>query len=154
MTDGRKAWEKGVLMQFELHLEAGWNLVSIPLLPQDPGTGAVFDELEDETVWTWNGDMYTPVEELRPKRGYWVHSRTEHELTVTGWEPANARLQMNGPGWHLIGVLEAGEIPQHENIATPVWTWNDGWAAAAGVATGHAYWLYCTDSVSIDLTAP
>ncbi|OPZ26062.1 MAG: Peptidyl-prolyl cis-trans isomerase A precursor [Lentisphaerae bacterium ADurb.BinA184] len=63
-------------------LGVGWNLVSVPCLPEDNSPAAVFGGAAAGSVWTWAGQGYVRATGIVPLRGYWVH--------VPPWVPSRA----------------------------------------------------------------
>lgn len=66
----------------DIPLQAGWNMVSVPLVPDDASPAAVFPGCQ---VYAWDaiakGYVNVPID---PSLGYWVWSPTTQVITVTG----------------------------------------------------------------------
>lgn len=67
----------------DIPLKAGWNMVSVPLVPDNADASVVFGGLP---VYWWNPvtksyDYNPPID---PSKGYWVASTTDQVITVTG----------------------------------------------------------------------
>jgi hypothetical protein len=91
-------------------LSRGWNLMSIPVEPDDPSPEAVFDEVSPLYLFRYNGTDYdsftsgrlTTVEALN---GYWLSLSQPKVVCVDGTVlTGNQTLQLGRAGWQMIGV--------------------------------------------------
>ncbi|MCK4393613.1 hypothetical protein KAX17_11975, partial [Candidatus Bipolaricaulota bacterium] len=91
-------------------LPRGWNLLSIPVEPDDPSPEAVFDEVSPLHLFSYNGTDYdsftsgrlTTVEALN---GYWLYLSKSTRVCVDGAVlTGNQLLQLGSAGWQMIGV--------------------------------------------------
>lgn len=94
----------------QLSLPAGWNFVSIPLLPANPDPGAVFEGVDPLWLYDYALGQTVGVGEpgLRnpgPGRAQWLLLKEPRSFSIAG-DPINAtagaRLGI-GPGWNGIG---------------------------------------------------
>ncbi len=107
-----------------IYLEQGWNLMSLPLIPQSPieevletGMGGDWEELV-EVVWaydaltdTWSwympGDLDSTLTEMVDGYGYWIYLNDPTEFIVRGVElpvgPGEMPEYTVYSGWNLIG---------------------------------------------------
>ncbi|MFC1902645.1 SdrD B-like domain-containing protein [Chloroflexota bacterium] len=101
----------------DMLLVSGWNLISIPLIPESTDVEGIFAGIINniETVWSYNGSTgvwhnYNP-EALEPELshmnqddGYWVKVTDPCTVTIRGRKellPKNITLSS---GWNLIGL--------------------------------------------------
>ncbi len=78
----------------EISLFEGWNLISLPCIPEDPSIEVVLSEIIDyvDCVWGFDEDMetfsvYSPgapsdLTEMVEGRGYWIKMNTDAILTI------------------------------------------------------------------------
>jgi hypothetical protein len=87
-------------------LHDGWNLVSVPLVPTSPETGAVFQAAQTGTVWTTGADgAYIAAGTIEPGRGYWVfRTGGSIALTVPGTRVQEPIAEVT-PGWNMVGPM-------------------------------------------------
>lgn len=132
-------------------LRDGWNLVSVPLDPEDGEASAVWDEnIAAGNTLTNNMYSYSPSTGYRiypsgfttvsPGEGYWLYLASAVDESVTGeriWQDFTIPLQQ---GWNLIGC------PHESAVWWPGCTVSDGAetktiaeADAAGWIQGTAY---------------
>jgi len=80
----------------EIPLFAGWNLIGLPCLPEDPSIEVVLSEIIDyvESVWAYDGETkiwhaYSPgapsdLAVMVDDKGYWINVNTDTILTIYG----------------------------------------------------------------------
>ena len=153
-------------LEFELTLQPGWNLVSIPI---EPDSQAVFETLTEGAegpLWEWTGSAWSPAGELHAGKGYALYimpgaerfSGTRASVTVTGDAVEELRLPF-AEGWNLAGPLAQ---PPYDPVSLPfprstmdrlsggVWTYVGGmYRRAREFSAGHAYWFFALESGEI-----
>jgi hypothetical protein len=110
------------LVQFNLSLGMGWNLISMPVVPASTSLDALFSGATDGDLiyaydngtWsistyysdysTWDGD----VSAVNPDNGYWYVANSAYTATIEGTE-AGARSVPIVAGWNLIGYTRLSE---------------------------------------------
>lgn len=118
--------------EYTFNLVAGWNLISLPLIPDDPAIETFLSELiANESViqvvaWPydlaegkiiekrWNGANLQDVTEMVDGVGYWVEMSKPDVLTFTGdylpEPPAAPPSYIVYSGWNLIGFLSMDNV--------------------------------------------
>jgi hypothetical protein len=95
------------LLRVTVEVAAGWNLVSVPILPIaiDVPLSVAPQHL---TLWGWDprNQRYESAELMEPRRGYWLQAESRGQITVVGYAVDNPAVYVTGPGWDLIGVIE------------------------------------------------
>jgi|GEM_PF-739522 len=81
-------------------LRAGWNLVSIPVVPSDATLKALFPEAV--VAYSWDGSRYIEVDSLQVSKGYWIAMAEDRSYTIEG-EPVASYTTDITAGWNLIG---------------------------------------------------
>ncbi|UCE45762.1 MAG: hypothetical protein JSU93_02500 [Methanobacteriota archaeon] len=108
------------VVSYDLNLEAGWNLVSIPLLNHSYNASELgLDFLDSVSRWDPTTQMYDkgylvgvslPEQdfELEPSWAYWIYSGTAKTLTLYGDEPVGEQVRLitvpPGGGWVQVGL--------------------------------------------------
>ena len=85
----------------------GWNLLSVPLAPNDPAVDAVFDEIPGVTLYHYDacGGSYITPTEVSPTEGYWLYLPGAIEICFEGTVPETAQtIVLPCAGWHQIGT--------------------------------------------------
>ena len=139
-------------LSFDLELNEGWNLISIPLYFQDNRVESVFaDELNNiETIYTyrnnewkiWSNDAPSNIEGINPGQAYFVKAKGSSFSTKYGYNyvieenipPTPITLKLY-PGWNLIGPIKKGEYEEYisnydflsnvEDSVTSVWGYDN-----------------------------
>jgi len=107
------------LTGYYVDLEVGWNLFSLPLIPDDSSVEAVLDDVLEnvEIVWGYKDDAWSSYLPAVPEfstltdmvdgEGYWVKMTVADTETVSGVElpkpPALPPVYSVYEGWNLIG---------------------------------------------------
>lgn len=148
-----------------LTLEAGWQMVSISLQPNNPARTAVFP---GAVVYEWNGTLYEEPTEIAPGVGYWVKVETGQTTPLFGTPvPVDEWQCAVSAGWTMLGAPgEAVLVSQLWNADTDqplahngVYSWSPGlpgYTLLTGsdeLSPGHAYWLACSSPCTVT-TAP
>ncbi len=68
----------------DIPLKPGWNMVSVPVVPDDPAADVVFAGAEAVYWWDQETKSYVYNPPIDPCTGYWVASTTDQVITVTG----------------------------------------------------------------------
>ena len=72
------------LNEFTLNVSAGWNMISIPFLPEDPTASSVLGEAGFYQLVTWSGSGYVVATEFELGKGYWLLVLEDTNITITG----------------------------------------------------------------------
>ncbi|NUQ36640.1 MAG: hypothetical protein HUU23_02360, partial [Caldilineales bacterium] len=102
----------------ERTLAAGWQALSLPLIPANPALPAVLDSIAgsyDSVLWYDNsvqpgrwrrfapGDASSDLPALHQLIGVWLHMTGPATLTVAGVAPPPVTVIPLQPGWNQIG---------------------------------------------------
>jgi len=156
---------------YEIALELGWNLISLPLIPENSSIEAVLEGVPNVvSVWTYdaatgNWYVYSPVDatntmtEMKDGPGYWVMMDRSARLIVRGvtMYPGGEQVPPSYPvyeGWNLIGFKSTEEMAAEEYLASvwslfeKPWTYplvyypGDKFYSVEYMEPGYGYWLY------------
>ena len=121
-------------------LAADWNLVSVPVEPDNPATDAVFP---DCTVYAYNAvsaSYYAPAT-IEAKHGYWVHTAAPRRVIVSGTPPADPSVQVTTI-WNLICPVESSYVPTYPAISTYAYDAGTGsYYTPIRCIPGIGYWV-------------
>ena len=68
--------------RYVIHLDAGWNLVSLGTQPQEHSVTGIFGDAHSGAVWTWRDGRFQTTTEMHPHKGYWVYATEQAEIEV------------------------------------------------------------------------
>jgi hypothetical protein len=145
---------------YALALAAGWNLISLPVEPEDPAVEAVLAAPDKAATvysgYVWTADplsrrpRYIPVREMHALTGYWLYAPNALVVNVFGQPAAVDELGLH-PGWNLAAVPEEADLPADPAVLRPAWGWQGGaYRGVTRLEPGLAYWLLCTGHVVWD----
>ncbi|MCB1161307.1 T9SS type A sorting domain-containing protein [bacterium] len=86
---------------------AGWNLVSLPLLPPDLGAGAIFGDDIQGSYFLYGfteSTGYLPTSLLDFGRGYWLGLLTDATVDVAGSAQVDTVATHLGEPWQMVGT--------------------------------------------------
>lgn len=144
---------------FQLQYQAGWNLLSVPIVPDDPLPAAVFNA----PAWTWNGQCLVTAQVVLPGKGYWVHAAADGSRAIPGTPVGVIALTLQ-PGWNLVGAVSAPPaylpvplpplLTAGSLITNGIWGWQgQRWERFTCLPAGSACWIYAWQE-STASTAP
>ena len=122
MDDGEFSFEVKQRQPYEIEVQPGWNLISLPATPLEPGIADVLsgNQYISPVLGYQEGDWITAVREddgtwrgrlteIAGGYGYWVHARTFESVETMLSEVDPAGVLPTVPvtaGWNLLGVLD------------------------------------------------
>lgn len=154
----------------DISLSVGWNLVSLPLIPDDSSIEVVLSGLAGvESVWTYVAGVwysYSPgvpsdLTDMVDGEGYWISMSASATLSVSGTEmpvdpfdplPAYPVVE----GWNLIGFKSTTPMTVDEYLAgvdyVRVYEFIDVYSvlsATDDMTPGRGYWMAASDPGTI-----
>jgi len=96
-------------------LTAGWNMICVPVLADDPAVASVFADLADagnelqNSLYRYNDgagvyELYPhDFAAVDPELGYWLHVTNPADIDVEGTLPTGPQSTPYNAGWHLLG---------------------------------------------------
>jgi hypothetical protein len=113
-------WSSGLAPVYSIPLKAGWNLVSLPVIPSSPNPAVLLASLlalnEVKVAWSYTGTPRawkvllpggtSTLTAMVDGEGYWIYMRTTDTLYVGGYviAPGSTPPSYSLPlGWNLVG---------------------------------------------------
>ena len=145
-------------------LAAGWNLISLPLIPDDTDIDAVinngtlassdtanivmvynYNTTAENWLW-WNGTPESTLNTIEDGKAYWIYATSSDALTVHGTQAGHPGPDYQvAAGWNMIGFTSTSDMAVETYLAsedgnyTLVYCWVDGdwlvWTVAASTLT-------------------
>jgi hypothetical protein len=151
-----------------LNLNAGWNLVSLPLQPTDGSIDKLFtadQRANIDVIWDYNGGdwLYWTTEpgytnqfgSLDGNKGYYIYCYSPMSITIKGTEGSPKSINQLSSGWNLVGypTTSSTGIGSLYGSADVVWKYDGGnwyyWTTEPGytnqfdsASPGLGYWVY------------
>ena len=141
-------------IKITLGLKAGWNMMSLPVDPDDPSAAAILGEIGFYQLVTWSGTGYVASTEFEAGRGYWLLVLEDVNVTISGIPVDSLSLNLS-PGWSMVGGTYAEEqaadvFPGFYQLVT--WT-GTGYTPATVFEPGQGYWALVLAETQIQLPA-
>ena len=146
-------------VEIQLSLQAGWNMVSVPVTPIDNSTSAVFPGVAG--IFTWNAasrSYYVPTV-IDPEKGYWVAVTENTTITISG-TPIETWTTDIKAGWNMIGsvitvasIATPNDDPDSSVIPTVYW-WDPvskSYILTTDVDPGKGYWAASVQDCTLTL---
>jgi len=137
--------------EFCIDLKAGWNMVSIPVIPDNSSVQELFSSiptLNTMPVKTWVSPLFVTVDEIEPQKGYWVFTPTATTICV-GEKPITDTTLNLKAGWNMVGTvclenMTIAAIPNQVSIC-PAVTWSSpSFVETDVIEPGKAAWVFVT----------
>lgn len=151
--------------KFTRSLDAGWNLISVPLIPNDWRTSKVLQTITFDRVITYDAmdfddhwkeysriKMYNDLPEMDVFKGYWVHTMSDSNLTVAGMVPTVTRIH-HALGWNLVGYPSFTNLTIESALEGKLWDTVEAFDNSSipfhlkelsgldMMTAGHGYWI-------------
>jgi hypothetical protein len=150
--------------QATINLNSGWNLISLPLIP-DAGNGTVsvlFSGKPVDAIWGYSGGAPVNPTVMVDGQGYWVHMTAASTISYHGKvnpvPPQTPPYYTVAAGWNLIGFKSTCARTASAYLAgAPSWVriWgfaNNAWVPVQSgdmMQPGLGYWLAATGAGTI-----
>ena len=139
-------------VEFTLELRAGWNMVSLPVTPNDTLAASIMDGKGFFQLVTWSGTGYVPATSFEAGKGYWLLVLEDVNVTVSGSSVDSLNISLSA-GWNMVGgtfdeVPADGVFPGFYQLVT--WT-GTGYTPATVFEPGRGYWALVLSNTQIEL---
>ncbi len=167
------------IRELDINLSAGWNLISLPLSPENSNIDFVLASISGkyDSVWSYQEGKWKyyiaglaggALTTMEFGKGYWIKMKTASKLTIRGNDAISSFLQLS-KGWNLVGynslsprtITEA--FASIEGLYYSIWTYKDGgWLRHIEGFSGnnltdmvpyYGYWINAKDNCIWDLGA-
>jgi hypothetical protein len=138
------------------HVDADWNLLSLPLAVNDPRPAAVYPAAISP-AWVFDpASGYVETDTLRKVTGYWLKFAASQDLGITGIGRMRDTIEVQ-TGWNLIG---AGSLPAPTGsivevpsgiVVPPYYRYSGSYSPADTLIPGRGYWAKVLDNGRIIL---
>ena len=143
-------------IEFTLPLKAGWNMVSLPIIPDNSSVSAIFGEiptLSIRPVVTWESPIFIQVNKIEPKKGYWVFTPSNMDIVITGIPITETNISLTA-GWNMVGTtglnnidltLIPNQVPQRPSV-----TWQSPMFVSINeLEPGKAAWVFVISNTEV-----
>ncbi len=140
---------------FDVELTAGWQLVSLPLIPDNNEVATLFPGY----LAAWGYDdvsrQYEQVTEFYPCEGYWLKMESDMTVTICG-QPLADCINALSAGWHLVGGANCHLTPRTDPLEclAAVWGYNTvtkAYEQATEFEPSVGYWVMLNNECDLIL---
>jgi len=136
-------------LEFEFHLNQGWNLISIPVIPNNTDLNALFEDAE--IAYCFIGGEYVSVSVLQPGYGYWLKVPSDNSYIIKGARFSN-HAYLFKTGWQLIGPIFKETVHLKDNI-NGIYRYNgEYYDFVEHLQPGFGYWVNASKNFSITIS--
>jgi len=142
-------WTKKYWFEFKMH--AGWNLISLPLIPANNSLENLFPDASVAYEYTDSG--YINAKELKNGSGYFVQMEKEASYIIygepfTGFSRTVGNSSSGNQKWHMFGSIYETATPESDpNNCIKVIYWFNGreYKSAEKIEPGKGYFVSIGD---------
>jgi hypothetical protein len=133
-----------------------WNLVGLPLIPEDVNYTEVFPTAIPGTCYFFD-EAYVPTQELLLGMGYWLRFYSADTVLVSGSSIDELTLTLD-MDWNLISglttTLNISQINDPNNLIIPgtIYGFGDTYYQVSELLPGSGYWMRANGSGNITLS--
>jgi parallel beta-helix repeat protein len=145
--------------EIQLSLGAGWNMVSVPVVPADNSTDAVFPGVAGVFTWNATGRSYYEPTVIDPEKGYWVAVTENTTIAISG-TPVDSWTTDIKAGWNMIGsvngtasIADPDDDPDGSVVSLAYW-WHPlskSYVLTTDIEPGKGYWTAATEDCVLAL---
>ncbi|CAN2046882.1 serine protease [Candidatus Magnetomoraceae bacterium gMMP-1] len=130
------------IISFEFDLKKGWNLISMPLIPNDCSLSSIFPDAE--VAYEFKDGGYASVNSLEPGKGYWLKIPDDKKYNITGQEFIKYQVDIMNSGWQLMGAVNGITTPEVQagSDIEVMYAYSDGsYNQITEFQPGRGYWV-------------
>lgn len=126
-----------------------WNLISLPVDPQNPLKSIVFANAISDAFYYDDG--YITADSLEAGKGYWVKYDDAESVYLFGLGVPQLSIPL-AEGWNLIGVVDH-DIPAPSGgiLITDFFGYDGSYYASDTLRPGKGYWIKASSNGNLDL---
>lgn len=127
-----------------IHVEAGWNLLSIPLAVPNAVKTSLFPTATSD-AFIYEG-FYTAKDTLEPGYGFWLKFDSPEIIQIIGNEIQGTTIEVR-PGWNMIGSITSPIIVDSIRsnppgiIASDFFYYDGSYKTSDTIKPGLGYWI-------------
>ena len=124
---------------FSVALRQGFNLVSLPVTPEDSSLSALFPDAL--AAYEFDG-VIQEATHLEPGKGYWVKAPSDQTYTICGEEFVGYSATLS-EGWHLIGAVHGNATPLVDpaGAIAVMYGFDEAYYEVSEFSNSQGYWV-------------
>lgn len=142
--------------QFAWHLAAGWNLLSLSVVPDAPHASAIFPG--NTGSLRWDGAYSDADSNLTAGTGFWIRMPAPATVPASGWSQPDVSVHVE-TGWNLIGgpcdLLAMSDIQQNPaGSILDLYRFDGRYHPTSVLSPGAGYWVKTSRPCTLRMFAP
>ncbi len=147
-------------------MNAGWNLVSVPVVPSSNLPTSLFPNAVSGSIWGYLTGSYSNPVTMENGQGYWAYYASAQDNNITGAPITTTSVVVpTGNRWVLIGSLTTAvnvssltsNVP-NSIVPNTLWGYSGTYVQPEQFIPGKGYWVFvnqpCTLTISAGSLAP
>lgn len=137
-----------------IQLNAGWNMISLPVIPANPAVTSVFPTAVSPAFVYSSG--YAQRDTLIPGLGYWLKFSSSQSVSISGVPTPIDTIDVNA-GWNLLGSVSypvssasVASLPPGI-IVSSFFEFSGGYVPTVSLSPMGGYWVRCSQPGQIIL---
>jgi alpha-tubulin suppressor-like RCC1 family protein len=132
-------WSSQLITSVHFDMQVGWNLISLPIIPEDAHVNALFPDIA--YAYEYKNGSYASVDQLETGKGYWIKTATTG-YDISG-EPFTSYTLTLDQGWHLIGAVKNTIVnPFPGECVEVLYSYQNGsYSLDSELVQGKGYWI-------------
>lgn len=131
--------EYGTNVTIDIELKSGWNLVSLPIVPENPSLNSLFPDAKAAFEFDHS---YLQADELEMGKGYWIWVPSNKIYPISG-ENTRFYTKYLPKGWNLMGGVNGSAFPTCEDAIEVMYEFDGELYQPVGeFQKGKGYWVY------------
>ena len=136
-----------MILPFEYNLSQYWNLISLPVTPEDNSLEVLFPNAT--VAYQFAGGTYVQADSLDNGKAYWLYVPNAETVTVEGLPFTDYSVPVNPP-WEMLGSVSTPAIPTVDpgNIVV-IYNFDQTYYQVPDLVMepGFGYWVNMTEDV-------
>jgi uncharacterized repeat protein (TIGR01451 family) len=147
------------IIEIQLFLKAGWNMVSVPLALADNSTSTVFPGVAGVFTWDATSRSYYIPTVIDPEKGYWLAVTEDTTIAING-TPIETWTTDIRAGWNMIGsvntttsITDPNDDPDG-SVIVPLYWWDPvgkSYILTTDIEPGKGYWVASLNDCTLTL---
>ncbi|ETR67531.1 MAG: hypothetical protein OMM_05087 [Candidatus Magnetoglobus multicellularis str. Araruama] len=133
----------GATHTFPLYLKKGWNLISLPVYPEDS-----FQLPDSLIIYEYVDGSYVTASDFIPGKGYWIKSSENITYNISGTPFSKYSKELTA-GWNIVSAVNQDVRPMTipENTIICIFAYRNGvYQKVKTLEPGYGYWVHLKKS--------
>ena len=149
-------WFRVSKIPFVSRIQAGWNIVSVPVGGSDPRLTVLYPGAAGHAFSFGGGGSYSITDSLYRGTGYWIKYQAADSTVIVG-APVDVDTLLLNAGWNLIGTISdtvaADSVIQLPSglLQSSFFGFLNGYTIVTDLTPGYGYWVKSADTGRIVL---